>query len=149
GQRRGVPAGAAALRARDRNDDRADRHGRRRRRLRAGRRVGRGQAAQRQLRAGPVAVRGRVAGRVGTAVERETAVAPAVAGAWRGAHLKETHMKQPRLVVVGNGMAGIRTLEELLKLVPGMYETTVFGAEPHPNYNRILLSPVLAGEQDF
>ncbi|KAF1699617.1 MULTISPECIES: nitrite reductase large subunit NirB [Pseudoxanthomonas] len=58
-------------------------------------------------------------------------------------------MKKPRLVVVGNGMAGIRTLEELLKLVPGMYDITVFGAEPHPNYNRILLSPVLAGEQDF
>src|SRR5690606_3886904 len=58
-------------------------------------------------------------------------------------------VKKPRLVVVGNGMAGIRTLEELLKLAPDMYEITVFGAEPHPNYNRILLSPVLAGEQDF
>ncbi|MFC3550509.1 nitrite reductase large subunit NirB [Lysobacter cavernae] len=58
-------------------------------------------------------------------------------------------MKKPRLVVIGNGMAGIRTLEELLKLVPGMYDITVFGAEPHPNYNRILLSPVLAGEQAF
>ncbi|MEZ0470055.1 nitrite reductase large subunit NirB [Luteimonas salinilitoris] len=58
-------------------------------------------------------------------------------------------MKKPRLVVVGNGMAGVRTLEELLKLVPDMYEITVFGAEPHPNYNRILLSPVLAGERDF
>ncbi|MBB1087752.1 NAD(P)/FAD-dependent oxidoreductase [Lysobacter sp. SG-8] len=58
-------------------------------------------------------------------------------------------MKKPRLVVVGNGMAGIRTLEELLKLVPDMYDITVFGAEPHPNYNRILLSPVLAGEQAF
>ncbi|WP_236685940.1 nitrite reductase large subunit NirB [Pseudoxanthomonas suwonensis] len=46
-------------------------------------------------------------------------------------------------------MAGIRTLEELLKLAPDMYDITVFGAEPHPNYNRILLSPVLAGEQDF
>lgn len=50
-------------------------------------------------------------------------------------------MKQPRLVVIGNGMAGIRTVEELLKLMPGMYHITVFGAEPHPNYNRILLSP--------
>ena len=52
-----------------------------------------------------------------------------------------------RLVMVGNGMAGVRALEELLKVAPGLYEITVFGAEPHPNYNRILLSPVLAGEQ--
>jgi len=52
-----------------------------------------------------------------------------------------------KLVVVGNGMAGIRTVEELLQLAPDMYEITVFGAEPHPNYNRIMLSPVLAGEQ--
>ncbi|GAA4325125.1 nitrite reductase large subunit NirB [Pigmentiphaga soli] len=58
-------------------------------------------------------------------------------------------MNRPKLVVVGNGMAGIRTLEELLALAPGRYDVTVFGAEPHPNYNRILLSPVLAGEQDF
>ena len=56
-------------------------------------------------------------------------------------------MKKMKLVMVGNGMAGVRTLEELIKLVPDMYEITVFGAEPHPNYNRILLSPVLAGEQ--
>ena len=49
--------------------------------------------------------------------------------------------------MVGNGMAGVRTLEELLKLAPDVYDITVFGAEPHPNYNRILLSPVLAGEQ--
>ena len=56
-------------------------------------------------------------------------------------------MKKPRLVMIGNGMAGVRTLEELLKLAPDLYEITVFGAEPHPNYNRILLSPVLAGEQ--
>jgi hypothetical protein len=53
----------------------------------------------------------------------------------------------PRLVVVGNGMAGVRAVEELIKLSPGHYDITVFGAEPHPNYNRILLSPVLAGEQ--
>ncbi len=57
-------------------------------------------------------------------------------------------MQKMKLVVVGNGMAGIRTVEELLKIAPEMYHITVFGAEPHPNYNRILLSPVLAGEQD-
>ena len=56
-------------------------------------------------------------------------------------------MKKSRLVLVGNGMAGVRTLEELLKIAPDLHEITVFGAEPHPNYNRILLSPVLAGEQ--
>lgn len=56
-------------------------------------------------------------------------------------------MKKVKLVMVGNGMAGVRTLEELLKIAPELYEITVFGAEPHPNYNRILLSPVLAGEQ--
>jgi nitrite reductase (NADH) large subunit len=52
-----------------------------------------------------------------------------------------------KLVMVGNGMAGVRSIEELLKLAPDLYDITVFGAEPHPNYNRILLSPVLAGEQ--
>ncbi len=56
-------------------------------------------------------------------------------------------MKKLKLVMVGNGMAGVRTLEELLRLEPDLYEITVFGAEPHPNYNRIMLSPVLAGEQ--
>ena len=55
-------------------------------------------------------------------------------------------MKKMKLVLVGNGMAGVRTLEELLKIAPDLYEITVFGAEPHANYNRILLSPVLAGE---
>ncbi|WP_161867061.1 nitrite reductase large subunit NirB [Pseudomonas yangonensis] len=58
-------------------------------------------------------------------------------------------MQKLKLVMIGNGMAGVRTLEELLKLAPGLYDITVFGAEPHPNYNRILLSPVLAGEQTF
>ena len=55
-------------------------------------------------------------------------------------------MKQ-KLVLVGNGMAGVRTLEELLKIAPDMYDITVFGAEPYGNYNRIMLSPVLAGEK--
>jgi nitrite reductase (NADH) large subunit len=56
-------------------------------------------------------------------------------------------MKKMKLVMIGNGMAGVRTLEELLKIAPDLYDITVFGSEPHPNYNRILLSPVLAGEQ--
>jgi nitrite reductase (NADH) large subunit len=56
-------------------------------------------------------------------------------------------MDRSSLVVIGNGMAGMRTVEELLKLAPDMYDITVFGAEPHGNYNRILLSPVLAGEK--
>lgn len=55
-------------------------------------------------------------------------------------------MKKQKLVLIGNGMAGVRTLEELLRLKPDAYEITVFGAEPYGNYNRILLSPVLAGE---
>ena len=54
-----------------------------------------------------------------------------------------------KLIIVGNGMAGIRALEELLKHAPDKYDITVFGAEPHVNYNRIMLSPVLAGEQSF
>lgn len=58
-------------------------------------------------------------------------------------------MKKSKLVMIGNGMAGVRTLEELLRLAPDHYQITVFGAEPHPNYNRTLLSPVLAGEQSF
>ncbi|MEE8379622.1 MAG: FAD-dependent oxidoreductase, partial [Gammaproteobacteria bacterium] len=52
-----------------------------------------------------------------------------------------------KLVLVGNGMAGMRTVEELLKIAPDMYDITVFGAEPYGNYNRILLSPVLAGDK--
>jgi nitrite reductase (NADH) large subunit len=56
-------------------------------------------------------------------------------------------VKKLKLVMVGNGMAGVRTIEELIKIAPELYDVTVFGAEPHPNYNRILLSPVLAGEQ--
>ena len=54
---------------------------------------------------------------------------------------------KPKLVVVGNGMAGMRTVEELLKLDADRYDITVFGAEPRVNYNRIMLSPVLAGEK--
>jgi len=56
-------------------------------------------------------------------------------------------MQKMKLVVIGNGMAGMRVVEELLKISPDLYEITVFGDEPYPNYNRIMLSPVLANEQ--
>jgi len=56
-------------------------------------------------------------------------------------------MQKMKLVVIGNGMAGMRTVEELLKIAPDIYDITVFGDEPYPNYNRIMLSPVLANEQ--
>ena len=54
-----------------------------------------------------------------------------------------------KLVLIGNGMAGMRTVDELLKLAPNKFDITVFGAEPHGNYNRIMLSPVLAGDKDL
>lgn len=54
---------------------------------------------------------------------------------------------KPRLVLIGNGMAGIRTLEELLSIAPGKYSISVVGEENHCHYNRIMLSPVLAGEK--
>lgn len=51
-----------------------------------------------------------------------------------------------KLVVIGNGMAGINTLEQILKLTD-RFDITVFGSEPHPNYNRIMLSYVLEGSK--
>ena len=52
-----------------------------------------------------------------------------------------------KLVLIGNGMAGVKTLEELLKVTDEKFDITVFGSEPHGNYNRIMLSPVLADEK--
>jgi NADPH-dependent 2,4-dienoyl-CoA reductase/sulfur reductase-like enzyme len=48
-------------------------------------------------------------------------------------------MQKMKLVVVGNGMAGMRTVEELLKIAPDLYDITVFGDESYPNYNRIIV----------
>ncbi|QOR66988.1 NAD(P)/FAD-dependent oxidoreductase [Cytobacillus suaedae] len=55
-------------------------------------------------------------------------------------------MSKKKLVLIGNGMAGVRTIEEIIKLAPDQYEITIFGEEPHPNYNRIQLSTVLQGK---
>ncbi len=54
-----------------------------------------------------------------------------------------------KLVVIGAGMASGRVLEHLFEDNPGHYDVTLFGAEPRGNYNRIMLSPVLAGEKDY
>ena len=56
---------------------------------------------------------------------------------------------KPRLVVIGNGMAPGRVLETLFDVAPDAYDVTIFNAEPRVNYNRIMLSPVLAGEQTY
>ncbi|MGY1836865.1 nitrite reductase large subunit NirB [Blastococcus sp. SYSU DS0510] len=62
-------------------------------------------------------------------------------------HLDDDLDARGRLVVVGNGMAGARFVEEVLERGGGdQFRITVFGDEPHGNYNRIMLSPVLAGE---
>lgn len=53
------------------------------------------------------------------------------------------------LVIIGNGMAGMRMVETLLRLAPGRYRITVIGSEAQGNYNRIQLSPVLSGEKAF
>lgn len=54
-----------------------------------------------------------------------------------------------RLLVIGNGMAGMQMVESLLQCAPLRYAITVIGRDPHGNYNRVLLSPVLAGEKSF
>jgi nitrite reductase (NADH) large subunit len=55
-------------------------------------------------------------------------------------------MEKKNLVMIGNGMAGVRTIEEILKFSPEAFKITIFGDEPHPNYNRIQLSTVLQGD---
>jgi nitrite reductase (NADH) large subunit len=57
--------------------------------------------------------------------------------------------EKPHLVVIGNGMAGCRAVEEILERDADTYRITIFGAEPRVNYNRIMLSPLLAGEKSF
>src|SRR3954453_16981289 len=54
-------------------------------------------------------------------------------------------MKKQKLVLIGNGMAGVRCIEEILTVNPDGFDITIFGSEPHLNYNRILLSTVLQG----
>lgn len=58
-----------------------------------------------------------------------------------------TSQEKMKLVLIGNGLAGMRCLEDLLDMAPERYEVTVIGEEPWGNYNRIMLSPVLSGEK--
>jgi nitrite reductase (NADH) large subunit len=55
-------------------------------------------------------------------------------------------VEKKKLVLIGNGMAGVRAIEEILKVSKDLFDITIFGSEPHPNYNRILLSKVLQGD---
>ena len=54
-----------------------------------------------------------------------------------------------RLVMIGNGMAGMAFIEKLVEQAPGRYDIAVFGDEPHPNYDRIRLSSALSSEAEF
>lgn len=60
-----------------------------------------------------------------------------------------TETAREKLVIVGNGMAPGRMLEELFEKAPGRYAVTIFNAEPRVNYDRIMLSPVLSGEKEY
>ena len=64
-------------------------------------------------------------------------------------HADRVGAVKEKLVVVGNGMAGCRAVEEILARTPDRFDITIYGAEPRVNYNRIMLSPVLAGEKSF
>ena len=57
--------------------------------------------------------------------------------------------EKKELVVIGNGMAGVAAVEEIIKLAPERYNITIFGKEEHPNYNRVLLADLLTGEKDL
>ncbi|MGD9624817.1 MAG: nitrite reductase large subunit NirB [Arcobacter sp.] len=54
-----------------------------------------------------------------------------------------------KLVVIGNGMSGLRTIEDLLELTNDKYNITIYGDEPYFNYNRIMLSYILSSEKTF
>jgi len=54
-----------------------------------------------------------------------------------------------KLIVIGNGMSGLRTIEDLFDIQKDKYDITIFGEEPHLNYNRIMLSYLLSGEKNF
>jgi nitrite reductase (NADH) large subunit len=62
---------------------------------------------------------------------------------------QQSEQRRRKLVVLGNGMAAGRTLDELFDRAPDRYDVTIFGAEPRVNYDRIMLSPVLAGDKAF
>ncbi|HVT37124.1 MAG TPA: nitrite reductase small subunit NirD, partial [Nevskiaceae bacterium] len=61
----------------------------------------------------------------------------------------KTAARRQRLAVIGNGMAAMRVVEELLRIAPELYDIAVFGSEAAGNYNRILLSPLLAGDKQL
>ncbi|MEO2215221.1 nitrite reductase large subunit NirB [Paenibacillus amylolyticus] len=58
-------------------------------------------------------------------------------------------MSRRKLVIIGNGMAGVKCVEEIIALEPDTYEIVIYGNEPRPNYNRIMLSKVLQGEHSL
>src|SRR5690606_30149053 len=156
----------ATLCSRDRRDDGSGRHGGRGRRLHPRLLARLRETVERQLRASLSPLRRPCRRGARRARLRQGPVAPVVGGRRRRTNLNlspnirldpmmEHSPLSPHadarehLVVIGNGMAGCRAVEELLARDPDRYRVTIFGAEPRINYNRIMLSPVLAGEKCF
>ena len=72
----------------------------------------------------------------------------AIGAALRGKSMPLPAVRGGRLVVIGNGMAGARFVEELRDRASAAFQITVLGEEPHGGYNRIMLSGVLGGFRD-
>ncbi|GGC83250.1 nitrite reductase [NAD(P)H] [Thalassobacillus devorans] len=58
-------------------------------------------------------------------------------------------MEKQKLILIGNGMAGVHCIQQILTENSEKYEITIFGSEPHVNYSRIMLSSVLQGGTSF
>ena len=116
-------------------------------RLRTGRRGAAVDVGTRSWRAMDAGARGGLGSRLWRAlrVHDRRGLWPQRRGRMKGGAM--SNRRRAQLVVVGNGMAGMRAVEELLSRAPDRFDITVIGAEATPNYNRILLSSVLAGDK--
>src|SRR5262249_27387103 len=147
GQRRGVPAGTAALPGGDRRDDRPRGHGRWRRWFLPGFEPGLRQAAHRPVLQRLLHLRRSRAARPHRPHPRVAALAHDLGRGGAGADLNRSFsaMARRRLLVIGNGMVGQRLLEKLAAARHD-YAITVLCEEPRPAYDRVALTSFFNGK---